>query len=204
MPATGARRYQDLSSFQMSDGFRGQPRWVIQIWWLVEKFLFRPSPHIANGWRVFLLRRFGARIGHSVIIRPSASVTFPWKLVIGDYCWIGEDVVLYSLGDIRIGAHSVISQRSYLCAGSHDYTDATFRITSEPILIDEECWLATDVFVSPGVEIGRGTVVAARSTVTRSLPSGVIAVGTPARVLRDRLPEDSMPFQEHGAVHTRA
>ena len=181
-----AQHYQDLSSFSMPHDFRGRPRWFVQIWWFCERLFFRPSPHVANGWRVFLLRRFGARIGRSVVIRPSASVTYPWKLTIGDFSWIGEDVVLYSLDDVFIGNHVVISQRSYLCSGSHDYADVSFRITSKPILIRDECWLATDVFVSPGVEIGRGTLVAARSTVTRSLPPGVIAMGSPARVVRDR------------------
>ena len=189
MPSQPSRSYQDLSSFRMPDDFRGRPRWFVQIWWACEKLLFRPSPHVANRWRVFLLRRFGAQIGRSVVIRPSASVTYPWKLTIGDFSWIGEDVVLYSLDTIRIGDHSVISQRSYLCAGSHDYTDVSFQIVSKPIIINDECWLATDVFVSPGVEIGRGTVVAARSTVTRNLPSGVIAMGSPARVIRKRQAE---------------
>ncbi len=113
-------------------------------------------------------------------------ITYPWKLSIGDHAWIGDDVVLYTLGQIAIGAHAVVSQRSYLCTGSHDYTRETFDIFARSIVIGAQAWLATDVFVALGVEIGAGTVVGARSSVFENLPEGVIARGTPARVIRAR------------------
>lgn len=59
----------------------------------------------------FLLRLFGAKIGKNVVIRPSVKITYPWKLTLGDYAWVGDDVNLYTLGEITIGAHSVISQK---------------------------------------------------------------------------------------------
>lgn len=183
-------RYQDLSTFSMPTGFRGRSKWIVQAWWIVEKILFQSSPQGLYGWRVFLLRSFGARIGKNVIIRPSVSVTYPWNLSVGDFSWIGDDVVLYTLGKIIIGNHTVVSQRTYLCAGSHDYAQVTFPITGCPIVIDDQCWLATDVFVAPGVTIGFGTVVAARSTVTRNLPGGVIAMGSPAKAVKDRRYQD--------------
>jgi putative colanic acid biosynthesis acetyltransferase WcaF len=80
------------------------------------------------GWRRWLLRAFGTRIGGGVIIRPTATVTYPWKVAIGDFCWIGDDVVLYSLGDLTVGSHSMISQRSYRCGGDHHYRDPCFSI----------------------------------------------------------------------------
>jgi putative colanic acid biosynthesis acetyltransferase WcaF len=89
--------------------------------------LFRTSPQFLYGWRNFLLRLFGAKIGKKVIIRPSVKITYPWKLSIGDYSWIGDDVDLYTLGEIDIGNHVVISQRSYLCTGSHDYFKQIFQ-----------------------------------------------------------------------------
>ena len=113
-------------------------------------------------------------------------ITYPWKLSIGDHAWIGDDVVLYTLGQIAIGAHAVVSQRSYLCTGSHDYTRETFDIFARSIVIGAQAWLATDVFVAPGVEIGAGTVVGARSSVFKSLPAGVVASGSPAKVVRAR------------------
>lgn len=84
----------------------------------------------------------------NVVIRPSVKITYPWKLTLGDYAWVGDDVNLYTLGEITIGAHSVISQKSYLCTGSHDHASQHFTINATPIVIGEKCWLATDVFVA--------------------------------------------------------
>lgn len=179
-------RYQDLSRFRQPAGFRGRHAVVVQLWWLVSALLFRPSPQIAYGWRRFLLRLFGARIGRSVIIRPSVTVTYPWKVSIGDYSWIGDDVCLYSLGEIEIGRHAVVSQRSYLCTGTHDMQAIAFDISAHKITVADEAWIAADVFVHAGVTIGRGAVVAARSLVTRDLPSGMLCAGSPAIARRLR------------------
>ena len=178
---------QQLDRFTMPPGFRGKPGWYVQLWWLVQAVFFKTSPQFMYGWRRFLLRSFGATVGKNVILRPGVHTQFPWKVSIGDYSWLGDDVVLYSLGEIRIGKNVVVSQKTYLCTGSHDYTSATFDIYSVPIVLEDECWLATDVYVAPGVTIGRGTVVGARSSVFKSLPAGKICTGTPAKVIRDRL-----------------
>jgi putative colanic acid biosynthesis acetyltransferase WcaF len=178
--------WQDLAAFRLPAGFRGRPAWFVQLWWLVQASLFARSPQLLYGWRRFLLRRFGARIGEGAIIRPSVRITYPWKLSIGAHAWIGDDVVLYTLGDIAIGANAVVSQNSYLCTGSHDYRSIAFDIFARPITIEPEAWLATDVYVAPGVTIGRGAVIGARSSVFADIPGGVIARGVPARVVRRR------------------
>jgi len=178
--------YQDLSTFRMPDGFRGRSGILVQVWWLVQWFIFRPSPQVLYGFRRFLLRLFGAQIGARVLVRPTAWITYPWKLAIGDYSWIGDEVVLYSLGDIHIGAHTVISQRSYLCAGTHDYTRPSFDISAPPIHIGDQVWIASDVFVAPGVSIGDGAVIGARSSVFHDLPEGMVCVGSPAQPLKPR------------------
>ena len=180
-------QFQDLSQFRMPKGFRGAPAFKVQLWWLVQASLFRWSPQIAYAFRAFLLRLFGAQIGRNTIIRPTVTVTYPWKVRIGDYAWIGDDAVLYSLGEIEIGAHAVVAQRSYLCAGYHDYKSIDFAIRSRPINIGAECWIAADTFIAPGVTIGVGTVVGARSTVLRDLPSGAMCAGSPCKVMGQRL-----------------
>lgn len=180
---------QNLNSYRTPKNFRGRSALVVQLWWIVQAIFFKPSPQVLYGWRRFLLRLFGASIGKAVIIRPSVSITYPWKLEIGDYSWIGDNVVLYSLGNIIIGKNTVVSQRSYLCTGSHDYSKLEFPIYSEGIIIEDECWLATDVYVGPGITIGQGTVVGARSSVFKDLPAGKICLGSPAKVLKDRIIE---------------
>lgn len=181
--------YQKLSLFTVPAEFRGKPGWYVQLWWIVDALLFRPSPQILYGWRRFLLRFFGAKVGKGVIVRPTAQITYPWKVTIGDYSWIGDDVVLYSLGSIHIGANVVISQRSYICTGSHDYCSLAFDIFSKPIVVEDEVWLATDVFVAPGTTIGEGAVVGARSSVYKNLAGGAIYKGNPATITGQRTPD---------------
>lgn len=180
------KKTQDISSFRMPQGFRGKPSWYVQLWWLVQATLFRWSPQFMYSFRSNLLRIFGANVGKCLIIRPSATVTYPWKVKIGDHVWIGDDVVLYSLGEITIGDNTVISQRSYICAGDHDYTQPEFPIRGPNIHIGSECWLATDTYVAPGITIKNKCVVGARSGVFKNLPEGMVCAGTPAKPIKPR------------------
>lgn len=181
---------QDLSRFRMPSGFRGRSAFFVQLWWLVQATVFRWSPQFAYSFRAWLLRAFGAKIGRGVIIRPTVVITYPWKVIIGDYAWVGDDVTLYSLGEIEIGAHAVVSQRSYICAAGHDYTKMDFPIFDKKVCIGEQAWLATDVFVSPGVTVGKGTVVGARGSVFHDLPAMMVCVGSPAKPIKSRVSSD--------------
>ena len=188
-------QFQNLKDFKLPREFRGRSSWYVQTWWLVQMLFFKPSPQFMYGWRRFLLRCFGAQIGKKVMIRPTAHIQFPWKLKIDEYSWIGDEVVLYNLGDITIGSHTVVSQRSYLCAGSHHHLNPDFSIYTKPIIIKNQCWLAADVFVAPGITIGEGTVVGSRSSVFKTLPAGKICFGSPAIVIKDRAAEDAGSLQ---------
>lgn len=184
--AAGCEMYQDISRFRLPKGFRGRPAWFVQLWWCVQASLFGWSPQFMYGWRCWLARLFGMKIGRNVLIRPSARITYPWKVRIGDHCWIGDDVVLYSLGEIEVGSNAVISQKSYICAASHDHRALSFDSFDRKITIEDEVWIATDVFVAPGVTIGAGAVVGARSSVFTDLPGGMICLGSPARPVGPR------------------
>lgn len=177
---------QELKSFRLPAGFRGKAAWKVQLWWVVQAVFINLSPQFMYGWRRFLLRLFGAKIGKKVLIRPTVHIQYPWKITIDDYSWIGDGVVLYSLGDIKIGSNTVISQKSYLCTGTHNFQSIQFDIEAKPIIIESECWLATDVFIGPGVTVGKGTVVGARSSVYQSLPAGKVCYGNPAKIIKNR------------------
>lgn len=182
---------QELSKFKLPDNFRGRSALIVQLWWLVQASIFQHSPQFAYGFRRWILRLFGASIGNGAIIRPSVTVTYPWKVIIGEHAWIGDDVVLYSLGQIDIGAHTVISQRCYICTGDHDYSEVDFPIRSRRISIDRESWIASDVFIAPGVHIGKGVVIGARSTVFSDMPSEMICYGYPCKPVKKRLTQRS-------------
>jgi putative colanic acid biosynthesis acetyltransferase WcaF len=171
----------DLRRYDQSWFDRGRPGWLILLWWLVQAIAFPLTLHASHGIRIWLLRRFGASIGQGVVIRPTARFTYPWKVSIGDHSWIGDDVVLYSLDQIHIGEHCVISQESYLCTGSHDITDPAFNLQTAPIAIGNGVWVASDCFIGPGVQIGANTVVGARSTVLQTLPAQQVCWGSPCK-----------------------
>jgi putative colanic acid biosynthesis acetyltransferase WcaF len=180
-------QYQDLSQYKNPKGFRRKNKFIVQLWWLVQISCFAVSPQFMYGWRRFLLRLFGAEIGQKVLIRPSARIIYPWNVVIGDFSWIGDETVLYSLGEIRIGKNVSIAHRDYLCTGLHDFTKKTFDIKQKPIIIEDEVWIPNDVFIGPGVTIGRGCVIGTRSTVLKDMPEGMICYGNPAKPVKRRI-----------------
>lgn len=156
-------------------------------WGVVWLMLFRPSPRVLHGWRRLLLRLFGATIERGVHIYPSCRIWGPWNLQMMKYSCLAESVDCYCVAPIRIGAHATVSQYSYLCSASHDISDPQLRLTTAPIVVSDQAWICADVFVGPGVTIGEGAVVGARSSVFGDLPPWKVCVGTPARPVRDRV-----------------
>jgi putative colanic acid biosynthesis acetyltransferase WcaF len=158
------------------------------LWEAARFLLFRPTPRrLGNRWRLWILRLFGARIAGRALICGSCKILQPWLLQVGDGAAIGPQTEIYNYALVSIGSMSVVSQYSYLCTGTHDYTLSHMPLIWAPIHIGSECWIAADVFVAPGVTIGRGTVVGARSVVTRSLPEWSVCAGNPCKVLKPRI-----------------
>lgn len=182
----------DLSKYNQSWYSRGKSGVVVLLWWFVQGTIFRFSLHNMYSWRNFLLRLFGARIGKGVNVRSSAKITYPWKVSIGEHSWIGDNVQLYSLDKIHIGTNCVISQESYLCTGSHDVKDPHFGLITKPIIIKDGAWIASDVFVYPGVTVHEMGVVAARSTVLKDISANEIHAGSPAKFVKKRFEEEEL------------
>lgn len=157
------------------------------LWRTVWLALYRPTPRLLHPWRCFLLRLFGAKLGKGVHPYPTANIWAPWNLEMGDHSCLSEWVDCYSVDKVRIGPRSTISQYSFLCTASHDHSQASMPLVTSPITIGERVWVTADVFVGPGVTIGDGAVVNARSTVTRDLPAWMIASGNPAVPVRPRV-----------------
>ena len=187
-----AAPWVDLRTYDQSSYNRGRPKWFVLLWWLVQAITFPLSLHNFNSFRCWLLKLFGAQLGTGVLIRPTARITYPWKLEVGDHSWIGDDVVLYSLEPIRIGSHCVISQECYLCTGSHYISTRNFCLTTAPITLGNGVWLASDCFIAPGVTIGSNTVVGARSSVFKDIPAAQVAFGSPCLVRYPRKMQESV------------
>jgi len=156
------------------------------VWQCLIKPLYRLIPFRLSALRIGILRLFGARIGAHCNIQQRVDILIPWNLEMGDYVALGHDTVLLNFAKISIGSMTVVSQYTHLCAGSHDTSDPHFQLIYKPISIEPECWIASGAFIGPGVTLGRGCVVGARSVVTNSQPSWSICAGNPCRSIKER------------------
>jgi putative colanic acid biosynthesis acetyltransferase WcaF len=174
----------DLSIFANADFDRGAPKWKEALWVILRSFLFLSAFPYPSRLKTTLLRWFGAKVGRNVVVRSQVNISFPWRLVLGDNVWIGDGVWILSLAQVVIESNVCISQRSYLCSGSHDYRRSSFDLITKPILIRERSWIAANSFIGAGVEIGPGSVVAAGSVVLESFGPKVLIRGNPAQVVK--------------------
>lgn len=165
---------------------RGVSKWKEILWYMTKVFFFLSAFPFSSGFKCYLLRVFGAKIGNGVIIKPRVNIHFPWKLVIENHVWIGEEVFILNFEPIKIGNQVCISQRAFLCGGNHDYTNPSMPYRNGPITLEEGCWVGANVFVSPNVTIGMDSVITASSVVTQSLAPNGIYRGNPVQFIKNR------------------
>ena len=158
----------------------------LRLAWEMGKVIFRLVPRPLYASRRVLLRCFGAKVGKSVNIANTATIYFPWNLEIGDWSAIGEYAYIYSLGKVVIGEKATVSQCAHLCAGSHDYEDITLPLLTPPISVGDQSWICADAFIGPGVTVGEGAVVGARTVVVKDVESWAVVTGNPARFIKKR------------------
>ncbi|TGE04306.1 DapH/DapD/GlmU-related protein [Hymenobacter fodinae] len=156
------------------------------LWGMFSALLFRYSPRPMHAWRSFLLRCFGAKVGRGVHVYPGVKIWAPWNLDLADECGIASGAILYCQGKITIGKRAVVSQGAHLVAGTHDYTQPGFPLITNPITVGDHAWVAADAFVHPGITIGEGCVIGARSVVTKDMPDWMVCAGHPCKPLKDR------------------
>ena len=147
---------------------------------MVRYVFFMSACPLPSSWRCALLRLFGAHIGEGVVIRSRVNITFPWRLTVGDHCWIGEEVNLHNLAPIVLGHDVCLSQRAFLCTGSHDFHKRGFDLKTGSITVGDHSWIAANVFIAPKVHLGSHAMVTAGSVVKRSITGPGIVSGNPA------------------------
>ncbi|WP_396166215.1 putative colanic acid biosynthesis acetyltransferase [Flavobacterium sp.] len=133
-----------------------------------------------------ILKCFGAKLEWSSHVYASVKIWAPWNLEIGAYSSLGPKVDCYNQGKIIIGENTVISQKTYLCASSHDYNLKDFPLVLKPILIGSGIWIAAEAFIGPSVIIGNNAVVAARAVVVKNVDANTIVGGNPAKFIKTR------------------
>ncbi len=171
-----------LEQFNANQGLnRGRSKVFELIWYLAKcAFFLSPLPWPSK-WKCAILRFFGAKVGGGVVIKPRVNIHFPWKLEIGDHCWLGEEVFILNFEPVKLGSDVCLSQRAFLCAGNHDFRDPAFSYRNGPITILDGAWVGAQVFVGPDVEVGGEAVLTAGAIVTKSVPGNRIYSGNPAK-----------------------
>ena len=171
---------RELKAFSGGTGFTVAKKIWLGIWFLFQHLIFK-SALLPSALRPTILRAFGASIGKGTFIRRGVRVHFPWNLIIGDDCWIGEEVWFINHERITIGSNVCISQRSIICSGGHDYRSASLEYAHKPVVIKDGAWVCLDAKVLPGVTIGECSVVSAGEIVRKSLPDYSMLVGGQVR-----------------------
>ncbi|ROR55243.1 putative colanic acid biosynthesis acetyltransferase WcaF [Luteococcus japonicus] len=160
-----------LSSFTGRGYDKGRSPLVCAAWALVAEPVQR-SVLCPPSVRARILRGFGARIGEGTLIRHDVRVHWPWKLVVGENCWIGVGAWLLNLEPITIGDDVCVSQGALLCTGSHDANDPAFEFDNGPIVLQDGSWVATRATVLRGVTVGTDAIVGATALVAKDVPAG--------------------------------
>lgn len=164
-------------------------RWK-RFWWsLVQQYLFRPSPKYLQGWRRFLLRCFGAKIGWKSSISPTTIIYRPWDLVMGNHSSIEENCQITC--PVIIGDYVAIAQKCDLIAGGHDVKSRGQEVTFAPIVIGDSAFIGIGCYIAAGVKIGTASVIAAHMNIYKSIPANKIVVPEPVRTIKvDRIPPE--------------
>jgi putative colanic acid biosynthesis acetyltransferase WcaF len=150
------------------------------LWYFFNIFFFKNTLNVFSGLKVRLLRLFGSQIGEGVVIKPGVNIKYPWKLFIGDHTWIGENVWIDNLSDIRIGANVTVSQGALLLTGTHDHTKVSFDFMSHPIILEDGAWIGAKAIVTGGVTCHTHSILGINSLAENNLKPYIIYKGNPA------------------------
>lgn len=157
------------------------------VWGVVCAMLFRLSPRPFHGWRAFLLRCFGAKLGKGCHIYPKARIWAPWNLICEDVVAVADEAIIYNPEPVFLGSHSIISQQAYLCGATHDHNHPAFPLIAAPIRIEAYAWVCARATVQLGVCVAEGAVLGLGAVATKNLEPWSVYVGIPARKVKDRV-----------------
>lgn len=180
----------DLSQYENSLSRKNQ---IARLAWTIIWAIFaRPFPRsVANSWKIFLLRLFGAKIHKKAVVYSSVTIYMPWNLEMEAYSCLAPDVDCYNVSKIKIGSHSTVSQKTYLCAASHDVALSHNPLIHAPIIIEDQVWIGAEAFVGMGVTVGQGAVIGARGCVYKDVNPWEIVGGNPAKFIKKRIIKDA-------------
>jgi maltose O-acetyltransferase len=153
---------------------------------LVERF--NATSVTGQRQRTELLRALLGHLGEDAEIKPPLQRDYGYLISVGARSFVNYGAIILDCAPVTIGDDVQIATGVQLLTATHPLDAAVRRSryeSAKPISIADGVWLGAGVIVCPGVSIGQDTVVGAGSVVARDLPPGVLAVGSPCRVVRD-------------------
>ncbi len=175
----------------LPEGYRHGRSTIVQILWhFTSALLFETQFFPLYVLKVHVLRKFGARVGDHVRIKPGVTIKYPWYLEMGDHVWIGERAWLDCTSKLKIGSHVVISQGAFLCCGSHDWNDPGMGGLTRPIAIEDGVWICAFARIGLGLKIGEDAVILMGAVVVQDCEPSGIYQGHPAEKVGQRKVRD--------------
>jgi putative colanic acid biosynthesis acetyltransferase WcaF len=175
----------DLSQFTVGV-YKAGPKWKVVVWYFFNYYFFNSAFPWPYSLKCSLLRLFGARVGSGVVIKTKVRIKNPWRLSVGNNCWIGESVWIDNLENISLGNNVCLSQGAMLLTGNHDYTIAHFPYRLGKIVLEDGVWIGAKSIVCPGVICKSHSILTVNSVATKEMKERKIYTGNPATQTRDR------------------
>lgn len=179
----------DLSSYNNVPYHPGGNALKRVLWYYVNVVFFKSGWFPFYGFKISLLRLFGARIGKGVAIKPCVNIKYPWLLNMGNKVWIGENVWIDNLVMVTIGSDVCISQGALLLTGSHNYKKSTFDLLTGSIILEDGVWIGAGAIVNAGITAASHAVLGSGSVATKNMDAYTIYQGNPAVKVRSRIIE---------------
>ncbi|MFP4975543.1 sugar O-acetyltransferase [Paenibacillus sp. CN-4] len=134
-----------------------------------------------------ILKELFAEVGENVYIESNFRCEFGFNISIGNDVYINHDMIILDCNEVKIGNDVYIGPRAGLYAANHaedPVERAEKGVYSAPIILEDNVWLGGDVKITPGVTIGKNSIIGAGSVVIKDIPPNSVAAGVPCKVIR--------------------
>ena len=159
------------------------------VWGLTHAMMIGWLPRrVGMGVGKMIYRLFGAKVSKEAYLYNSAKVYDPRNLILEGECELGPNTDIYNVNVVKLEDGARVSQKAYICTAGHDISAITpiMPLTSAPVTIKKNAWVATGAFIGPGVTVGEGAVIGAHAVVTKDVAPWTVVVGNPAKVIKER------------------
>ncbi|MES2827738.1 MAG: WcaF family extracellular polysaccharide biosynthesis acetyltransferase [Bacteroidota bacterium] len=161
------------------------------LWYVMSLMFFKSGVIPFSNVLVYILRAFGASIGAGVRIKPFIHIKYPWKLTVGNNCWL-SDCYIENLDGVVIANNVCVSQQAMLLTGNHNYKMSSFDLITSGIVLENGTWIGAKAIICPGVKVKSHSIIFAGSVLTKDSEPYCIYQGNPALLIRKRLINDNL------------